>query len=179
MPTCERRRRAPAVLPRRGFAYLGLLFLLVIGGAALAALGSHWQQQARREREAELLFRGCQLRDALQRYAAATPAGQPRAPQRLDELLSDQRGEPPLHHLRRLWPDPFTGQPDWVLLRDARGGIVGLHSRSQQPALRRQGLPPGVPVPAQGLPRLADWRFIADGAAAAAPPQTDSGRDTR
>jgi type II secretory pathway pseudopilin PulG len=63
--------------PPRGFTYLVLLFGLAVGGAALAALGTHWQQAAQRERETELVFRGLQLRDALQRFHDQTPDGQP------------------------------------------------------------------------------------------------------
>lgn len=180
MPTCSPVRAPTAA--GRGFAYLGLLFALAIGGAALAALGSQWQQQARREREAELLFRGLQLREALLRYAAATPEGRPRAPQALDELLHDERRGTPRHHLRRLWADPVTGEADWVLLRDARGGIVGLHSRSTQPALRRQGLPAGVVLTAPERPRLADWCFMAGGTAQPPlppPNETDPRREIR
>lgn len=160
------RRRAPT-LPQRGFTWLLLLFGLAIASAGLARVGTHWQHAAQREREAELLFRGLQLRDALQRYQAQTPAGQPTLPRTLDDLLSDHRWPAPRHHLRQRWPDPFTGAADWVLLRAADGGIVGLHSRADRPLLRRTGLPAGVvdaaaDATAAGRPRPAlarDWLF--------------------
>lgn len=142
MPIGERApRRPPRPRTGRGFTYVLLLFSVALLGTGLAALGTQWQVAAQREREAELLFRGLQIRDALQRFNAATPAGTPPLPQALDELLVDGRGLEPRFHLRRLYADPFTGQADWVLLRDAAGGIVGVHSRSQRPALRRHGLP--------------------------------------
>jgi len=158
MPTGERRR------PQRGFTYLLLLFGLAIGGAALAAVGMQWQQAARRDREAELLFRGLQLRDALQRFHDQTPDGQPALPQSLDDLLTDRRRPAPRHHLRQAWVDPFTGQADWVLLRTPDGGITGLHSRSAQPLLRHADLPDGVRVATQAAPeprppRAMDWHF--------------------
>lgn len=170
MPIGERSRRPasqPASLqrppPRRGFSYLLLLFSLAIAGAGLATLGTQWQQAARREREAELLFRGLQLRDALQRFHDQAPDGQPLLPQTLDDLLTDQRRPEPRHHLRQAWPDPFTGTADWVLLRSADGGIVGLHSRSERPLLRRADLPVGVSAPALASPtspaRAMDWHF--------------------
>lgn len=172
MPTGSRLQRAapcrrrPPLLPR-GFTYLVLLFGLAIGGAALAALGTQWQQAAQRERETELLFRGLQLRDALQRFHDQTPDGQPALPQTLDELLTDARRSEPRHHLRQLYPDPFTGQADWVLLRAADGGITGLHSQSTRTLLRRHGLPTGVDTSAPGVPdgtpppsaRASDWHF--------------------
>jgi len=166
-----RRRGATA---QRGFTYVVLLFMLVLAGIGLASLGQHWQQQARREREAELLFRGQQFQQALARYAAATPAGQTPRPQSLTPLLSDKRGGIELHHLRQLYADPVTGQADWVLLRDAAGGIVGLHSSSQLPALRRSGLPAGLVAAQLRQPRLADWRFVAAGTAPAPEPASDN-----
>ena len=172
MPTGEPRlprplrRRAPAP----GFTYLALLFGLAIGGAALAALGTHWQQAAQREREAELLFRGLQLREALQRFHDQSPDGQPTLPQTLDELLADERRPTPRHHLRQLYTDPFTGAADWALLRRPDGAIVGLHSRSTRPLLL-QTLPPGVrPEPGRAAPWQArDWRFQIEVRRSAAP----------
>ena len=153
MPTGERpprarpRRRAP-----QGFTYGLLLFSVALMGAALAGLGTQWQVAAQREREAELLFRGLQIRDALQRFHALTPAGARPLPLALDELLADDRGLEPRFHLRRLYADPFSGQADWALLRLADGGIVGVHSRSQRTALRQHDLPAislaAVPAPA-------------------------------
>ena len=153
MPTGERpprarpRRRAP-----QGFTYVLLLFSVALMGAALAGLGTQWQVAAQREREAELLFRGLQIRDALQRFHALTPAGARPLPLALDELLADHRGLEPRFHLRRLYADPFSGQADWALLRLADGGIVGVHSRSQRTALRQHDLPAislaAVPAPA-------------------------------
>ncbi|MDH4393274.1 MAG: type II secretion system protein [Aquabacterium sp.] len=157
--------------PPRGFTYLVLLFGLAIGGAGLAALGTQWQLAAQRERETELLFRGLQLRDALQRFHDQTPDGQPALPQTLEQLLTDARRPAPRHHLRQLYADPFTGQADWVLLRATDGGITGLHSSASRPLLRRHGLPDGVIAQAPAQPgdspplaaalaaRASDWHF--------------------
>lgn len=172
MPTgepCRRHRPGPRRSAGRGFSYLLLLFSLAMSGAALAALGSRWQQAAQRSREAELIFRGEQIQDALQRYHDASPPGQPSLPETLEALLADARSGPPRHHLRRLWTDPFTGRPDWLLLREASGrGIVGVRSRAQHPALRRHGAPPLAqpappgperPPPDERPPRVGDWLF--------------------
>lgn len=169
MPIGER----PHAAPRRGFTYLVLLFMLAIGAAGLGALATQWQAATQREREAELLFRGSQMAQALGRYAAATPPGLPRAPQALEELLEDRRSTPPRRHLRRLYADPFSGQPDWLLLRDARGGIVGLHSRATQRAWRRHGLP--VPTPPRQPASVGDWLFMTEAGPQAAPAQPPDG----
>lgn len=147
----------------RGFSYLGLLFALALGGVALAALGERWQQATQREREAELLFRGLQIRDAIERYAAA---GGGALPASLAQLLEDTRSDPPRHWLRRLYSDPFTTQPDWLLLPAPDGGIAGVASRSRQAALRRHALPVALAEGAHEPLRVGDWQFRAR------PPQT-------
>lgn len=144
----------------RGFSYLLLLFVLAAMGAGLAAVGQHWTVAQQREQETELLFRGQAFSRALAAYRDSTPAGQSAAPAALEELLEDTRQALPQHHLRRLYTDPFTGQADWVLQRDAGGRIVALHSRSTRAALRR--LPPAaLREKAQDRPQtVGDWLFL-------------------
>lgn len=142
--------------------FLLMLLTVALSATALGQLGERWQLQMQREREAELLFRGQQIRAALQTFQAATQAGQPALPQSLDELLEDRRAGTPRHWLRQLYPDPFTGQPDWQLLRDRDGSIVGVHSRSSRYALKRHGLPvPAQPAHSDAL-RVSDWRFVVE-----------------
>lgn len=163
MPIGKRpaRRRQGAGLAR-GATYLLLLFILAVLAVGSATWADRWQVAMQRERETELVFRGLQLRDALQRYhATPTAAGTPAGPERLEDLLADNRVQPPAMHLRRLYDDPFTGRPDWVVLRNDQGGIVGVHSRVERRALRRHGLPAGVAGGDNTDPRSSDWRFIA------------------
>ena len=145
----------------RGFTYLGLLFAIALLGVALAATGVSWRQAALREQERESIFRGQQIADALGRWRAAggeSPAG----PQALQDLLEDRRDGLVRRHLRRLWDDPLTGRPDWVLLRDARGAIVALASRSARPAVLTDGLKASVPGQA---PKVSDRVFRPQAAA--------------
>jgi len=159
----------------RGFTYLLLIFVLALLGATLATLGQRWQTQAQRERETELLFRASEIRTALQSYAMASPDGA--LPRSLEQLLEDRRTDPPRYHLRRLYADPFTGRPDWLLLRQADGGIQGLRSRSRLPAMRRALLPVVLENPSTPM-RVGDWRFVVETSPAAAPTTTsDPGRN--
>jgi type II secretory pathway pseudopilin PulG len=153
----------------RGFSYLLLLFMLAAMGAGLAAMGQQWTVAQQREQEAELLFRGREFSHALAAYRDITPAGQAAAPLTLAELLEDTRLAPPRHHLRRLYIDPFTTQPDWVLQRNAAGRILALHSRSTRPALRR--LPPAALREGASAERqtVGDWLFLPAATAAPAP----------
>lgn len=111
----------------RGFGYLGLLILLALLGAQLAAAGTQWAAAARRERERELAFRLQEFRRAIAAYRAAQEPGE--LPPSLQALLEDRRGSPPRHHLRRLYADPQTGRVDWVLQTDEQGRVRGVTSR--------------------------------------------------
>jgi type II secretory pathway pseudopilin PulG len=149
---------------QRGLGWPGLMLLLAVLGAGLAAAGQSWSLQAQRSREAELRFRGEQIREAIARYVAARKPAE--WPPTLEALLDDRRegvAGTPRHHLRRLWADPFTGDADWVLIpAPASGpagtaGIAGVHSRSEARRLAGQGvaeLAPGAE------PRVSDWRFV-------------------
>lgn len=122
-----------------GFAYVALL--IVLAGLALGALRVAESTRVARQREAEqqLLFAGRQYRAAIARYTARD-AGPLRGPPRtLSDLLTDERVPVPQHDLRRLYPDPMTGRVDWEVLRDAKGGIVGVRSRSRKAPLQARG----------------------------------------
>jgi type II secretory pathway pseudopilin PulG len=158
MPNGER-RSGPAPARCRGYTYVLLLFVMAIAAAGLGALGEHWLIAAQREREAELLFRGAEYGQALAAYRDATPPGQPAAPERLEDLLEDARTHPPGHLLRRLYTDPFSGQPDWDLKRNPQGRIEGLSSRSRHRALRHVGVPL-APDAEASAPTVGDWLFL-------------------
>lgn len=126
-----------------------LLWWVAISGVMLMALAERWSHTAQRQREAELAFRGDQIRRAIEAYASVPVApGISRLPQRLDDLLEDRRSGQLVRHLRRLWPDPITGQP-WVLV-NLGSGIAGVHSPSMLPPLRK-----GVGD------SYAEWQFLA------------------
>jgi type II secretory pathway pseudopilin PulG len=133
------RRSSPR---QRGFTFIGVLIASAVIGVGLAGLGQVWSVQAQRERERELLFVGDQYRNAILSYSASTPAGKPRYPRDLDELLDDRRHPVTRRHLRQLYPDPLTGMADWETVRSPEGGIVAVHSRH-----------PGSPMKVGNFPR--------------------------
>lgn len=141
-----------------GFTYVGLLIavaLVALAGATVLESGAQWQL---RGQEAELLAIGQEFRAALRSYAEATPLGQPDAPQELAELLRDPRQPGIKRHLRRIYPDPLTGQKAWGLVRRPDGRIVGIHSLSRSPTLRRSGFPVGLEAFAAAR-RHDEWIF--------------------
>lgn len=139
--------------PRRqgGFTFLLLLWWVALSGLMLAALAQGWQTAARREREAELVWRGEAFRQAIESYASVPVAeGQARLPTRLEDLLEDRRSGTLQRHLRRIWPDPITGQTRWglVLVGD---GVAGVHSLSTASPLTAP----------EGVERYDAWQFVA------------------
>jgi type II secretory pathway pseudopilin PulG len=148
-------------LPRHhaGFTLIGLLLLLAVLGVGLAALGTAWQAARQREKEADLLFIGDQYRQALASYYRLGPGSDKHYPKKLESLLSDPRFPNTVRHLRRLWPDPITGG-DWVLLRDAEGGIQGVHSSSTATPRKTAGFPKEY-AEFEGASQYSDWVFMA------------------
>jgi type II secretory pathway pseudopilin PulG len=155
---------------RNGYTYLGLLLAIVLAGTALAAAGSLWSTEARRSREAELLFVGDQFRDAIGAYWEKVPLGQSHVfPRSLGDLLDDKRWPTQRRHLRRLFVDPMTGTREWGLVEAPSGGIMGVYSRSEEVPLKR-GLFPSAHAEFAQARTYRGWRFVyAPQGAASAP----------
>lgn len=124
-----------------GFTFLWLLFLVAGLGVGMAAIGTLWHTAAQREKEQQLLFVGNEYRRAIESFLKIPlpPGQQARLPKALDELLLDPRFPHTVRHLRRLYPDPITGNEDWGLLKDAQGGIGGVYSLSEEKPMKTAG----------------------------------------
>ena len=157
-----------------GFTYVWLLLAVAIMTIGLAAIGELASTEAKREREAELLFAGNQIAAAIVAYRASSP-GAPQYPQKLEDMIADNRYPSIRRYLRRVYPDPMTGRPDWGLVRGPGGGIVGVYSQSTTRPLKIANFSPEYESFA-GATSYAEWRFIpaAGGAAPAKPPTPGS-----
>ncbi|MGH8741796.1 MAG: type II secretion system protein [Burkholderiales bacterium] len=138
-----------------GFTLLGMLIVTAVMGAGLAAFGQLASHAAQREKEAELLYRGNQYRQAIASYYK-TGQAYPRA---LADLLQDKRFPMPVRHLRKLYPDPITGSPGWGLVEAPGGGIMGVYSPSEQAPIKSGGFALANQHFADA-PRYADWQFV-------------------
>ncbi|MFO1401000.1 MAG: hypothetical protein U1F30_07280 [Steroidobacteraceae bacterium] len=147
------RRRA------RGFTYLGVLLALLLMGFALATAGTVWTVERQRDREAELLWRGAQIRQAIRRYYVAAPVGIHQYPGALEDLLDDTRSGVPVHHLRRLYADPIGGGADWLPIRLADGALIGVSSRSSARPMKRANFAP-ADAAFRDAEVYSDWRFV-------------------
>lgn len=150
----------PGERPARGFTIIGLLAVLVLLMVGLAQAGTWWSQDARREREQELLRIGAVYAAALASYHQRSPGSVRQYPRALAELLRDARHVGTVRHLRQLYPDPLQPSRPWGLVRDEHGGIVGVFSQSDEaPMLRQRAVIGAVTLPVAA--RYDQWKFIA------------------
>lgn len=127
---CNRRRE-------RGIAYIGVLVLVAIVGLGLAKAGHLVSTQSQREREAQLLAIGNEIRSAIVSYYHSGEGS--RYPPSLDALIEDRRVPYTLRHLRRLYRDPMTDSDEWGIVESADGGVMGVYSRSTAIPFKRRG----------------------------------------
>jgi type II secretory pathway pseudopilin PulG len=143
----------------RGFTYLALLIALAFGGATLAAAGGLASHAAQREKERELLFIGNQYRQAIAAYYQRSPIDGRRYPEKLEELVEDRRSLVPQRYLRRLYPDPITGSPDWGVVESPEGGIMGVYSRSAAAPIKSGNFSARDQAFTEAA-RYSDWQFV-------------------
>jgi type II secretory pathway pseudopilin PulG len=141
---------------QRGFTYLTVLFMVAILSGGLALVGEVWHTSAAREKEAELLFVGHQYRKAIERYYLTGPQRQ--YPRELTELLKDPRRPGTERYLRKLYPDPVTGQP-FALVKAPDGGILGVHSTSEDKPFKTGGFKVRDAA-FEGAGKYSDWKFV-------------------
>ena len=170
--------RAPRI-KQRGAALLALLILIAIIGIAAAAQVQVGSLVERREKEEDLLWIGREFRRALISYSSVTPAGRQVLPATLNELVLDERFNPPRRHLRKIYIDPLTGKEEWGLVRAPgrsnagsnaggnAGGIAGVHSLSNDTPIKIGNFDLSE-KDFEGKTRYADWQFVV--ASAAVPP---------
>lgn len=119
---------------------MSVLFMITVMGLAAGAAGKYWSFEGKREKEEELVFRGRQIRAAIERYYFESP-GAKSYPRRLEELVDDKRYPATKRHLRKLYADPVTGNADWSTVKSPDGGIMGVASSSELEPIKKKGFP--------------------------------------
>ncbi|MFZ3017866.1 MAG: type II secretion system protein [Gallionella sp.] len=119
-----------------GFTYLAMLFAIALSGVVLAEVGINWILERQRDKESQLLFVGNQFRQAIALYYERTPGAIKRYPPKLEDLLTDERYNTPQHYLRKLYNDPITNRAQWGLVIAPDGGIMGVHSLSDDQPIK-------------------------------------------
>ncbi len=154
------------VTNQHGAALMGVLVAVVILGLMSGIAGASWKTIVQRAKEEELLWRGNQYRKAIESYYQSVQAGTTAAlPTSLEALVKDARSVAPQRHLRRLYPDPMTGE-DWEVVKDPAGKITGVRSSSTLEPFKRDGFSEENKDFA-GKNSYSEWSFEFDVAAAA------------
>lgn len=143
---------------QEGFTFVTVLVVMVIMGIMLGAAGQTWKTIMKRERETELLFRGMQYRNAIERWWTTQQVGHPPSPLNdLKALVTDPRSLSKTRYLRRLYKDPITGQ-DFDIKRDAVRGIIGVMSTSTDTPMKQSNFPPELSQ-LEGKTAYKEWEF--------------------
>ena len=98
-----------------GYTLVALVVVVAVMNIAVAASLPFWSQIIKRDKEAELIFRGLQYAEAIRVFQLRHN----RLPNTLDELIEINP-----RSIRRLWKDPMTESGEWDLVKGTvnRGG---------------------------------------------------------
>lgn len=132
-----------------------VLILMVVTGIALIGVSRSWRTVMQREQEAELLFRGNQIRKGIESYYKAGN----NYPAELADLLKDPRSLAVRRHLRKPYPDPFARDGKWALIRDTNGRLIGVHSNSNGKPLKTGNFSEEN-TRFRNQTKYSDWKFI-------------------
>lgn len=144
---------------QQGLTYLALIFAVAILSLASAAASELWSTAQRRDKERELLIVGNQFRQAIGRYYEASPGGAKQYPHSLGDLLKDNRHLVAHRHLRKIYPDPITSKAEWGLVQAPTGGIMGVHSLSEQTPLKSANFEP-KDKEFEEKEKYSEWEFV-------------------
>ena len=128
----SRKRLFPQLTNQDGAVLLMVLISVTLLGLLAGIAGSSWKTIVQQAKEADLLWKGNQLRRAIGSYyhTSLSQSAAPKAlPSLLEHLVQDPRSLETKHHLRRLYSDPMTGE-DWEIIKDPSGRIMGVRSSS-------------------------------------------------
>ena len=136
----------------RGFTMALLLAMIVVMVILTAKAAPLVRTVVQRDNEAELIFRGEAIANALRIYKAKSGA----YPTSLDDLMKVKP-----HILRRVYKDPMTREGDWDYVYQVQPGatgdttglpIVGVRSKSMKDSIKMY----------QNKTLIHDWVFSAD-----------------
>jgi type II secretory pathway pseudopilin PulG len=111
-----------------GFTYLMALLLVALTSAGTAAIAETWSHARQREKEAELLWIGNQFKQAIGLYYQRSPGTVKRYPEKLEDLLEDNRFLTRQRYLRRIYANPMTRNREWEVVPAPQGGIMGIRA---------------------------------------------------
>lgn len=140
-----------------GFSYVIVMFLVAMLSIATVRALENTLTMERRDKEAEVLWRGMAYRDAIRIYYESSPGTGKSYPQELKDLLLDARLVRPGRPLRKLYLDPLSGKA-WGVLRNEDGHVIGVFPQSRDKPLKRSGFPEALSA-LTNAQHYSDWKF--------------------
>jgi len=113
-----------------GFSLVAAMAAIAIMMIMMGAAVPSWRYVMKNMREEELLFRGMQIADAVERYQRKHGGAPPNS---IDDLVKGK-------FLRKAWTDPFAKDGKWRLLRPGEVGGMRFRGRGRD---RDRGGPGG------------------------------------
>ncbi len=93
-----------------GMTYLFVMMLVVFMTISLLGMTQQWSVIMKRDREAELLFRGNRIKDAIDRYVADYEVQKATRPNQWPRTLVELTKKSPKRYLQVAYSDPITGK---------------------------------------------------------------------
>lgn len=125
-PSSNGEYMSPPRSHQKGFTYIGVLIAVALLGIGLSVVSEVWTKTAEHQKLVQLDWVGQQYVQAIQSYYYANTGTVHFYPQTLEDLLEDKRYLSIKRHIRKLYPDPFTGKVQWALIAAPEGGIQGV-----------------------------------------------------
>ena len=109
---------APVRWPRKsplsnqqGMSYLFVMILVVIMNISLMGVTQQWSVIMKRDKEAELLFRGTRIKEAIDQFVGDYEVQKATRPNRWPHTLKELTQKNPKRYLQVVYEDPMTGKP--------------------------------------------------------------------
>lgn len=107
-----------------GVTYLFVMILVVVMSISLMRVTQQWSVILKRDREAELLFRGTRIKEAIERYVADYEVQKATRPNRWPRTLKELTKKTPKRYLQAVYTDPITGgEFDFIKVGDELHGV--------------------------------------------------------
>ncbi len=113
---------------QEGFTYLFMMILVVVMSISLLGVTQQWSVILKRDREAELLFRGTRIKESIERYVADYEVQKATRPNRWPRTLEELTQKNPKRYLQTVYTDPITGK-DFELIKEGEE-LHGVRSSS-------------------------------------------------
>lgn len=120
--------------PQQGSIFLSMLVSVAMIGVLMMETGLLWSSVMRREREAQLLAQGQEIRRAIGGYYEQ----QKLFPKTLDDLLLDRRQPTIKRYLRRVYKDPMDITREWGVIKGPGETIMGVFSTADGSPLKQK-----------------------------------------